>query len=793
MHAEPVLEFDELRALLGRYVRSPLGRAELDNVTPLADRSEIEAALADAAEAIEYVRTSSQPQPAARGAAVRPRFDVAVDPAPAVARLRIEGAVLEAAEISELARLLDIAAEIRSLLLAARQKFSRLAEHVAPIADLRELAGQLRGKILPDGSLADDASVLLGRLRRDAEKQRRLIGESLERFLRAHHEDGTLQEDFVTIRNDRFVVPIVTGRERRVDGVIHGSSGSGHTVFVEPLETIHLNNELVQLREEELREVHRLLREFTSRLREHAESIAATVATLGRLELLFAKAEFASDFGCTVPQLSADSNRRLVLREARHPLLEDIFRKQRKKVVPVSLSLSGEVRTLLVSGPNTGGKTVALKTAGLLALMAHAGLPVPAAEAEFPLFDQVLADIGDHQSLQESLSSFSAHIVAIRSMLDGATPDSLVLLDELGRATDPEEGGALGVVILEAFRSRGAFTLASTHLQAMKIYGASTAGVRNGSMGFDDATLEPTYVLRLGAPGKSAGLDIAARLGLDAPVIDAARARMSDTERDVARFLSQLDEQLRAAEQERASLDSRERALDAREKALEQTWERKYAAKLRELEQRAAEMASQFEQRAQAAIEELSQRAVSQKAQVKISKTKREYQEAVASLAPTAAETIAPRPKLVEAARVRLKGIRQPATVRRISGDLLEVEAGFLKMRVPASEIEEVLPASDTPVRSSGIAFHQGPSFEASYREINLIGQRAEEACGKVEKFLDSAALAQVDKIRIIHGHGMGILKRAVGDLLKENPHVAKYYVAPPEEGGAGATIVELK
>jgi DNA mismatch repair protein MutS2 len=240
-------------------------------------------------------------------------------------------------------------------------------------------------------------------------------------------------------------------------------------------------------------------------------------------------------------------------------------------------------------------------------------------------------------------------------------------------------------------------------------------------------------------------------------------------------------------------LGAREQALEAKERSLEQTWERKYAAKLRELEQRAGEMAAQFERRAQAAIEELSQRAVSQKVQAKISKTKREYQEAVASLAPPSTAAVIPRPKISEGVRVRLKGIRQPATVRRISGDLLDVEAGFLKMRVPTSEVEEVLPASDAPARASGIAFHQGPSFETSYREINLIGQRAEEACGNVEKFLDSAALAQVDKIRIIHGHGMGILKRAVADLLKENPHVAKFYVAPPEEGGSGATIVELK
>jgi len=794
MHTEPVLEFEELRALLGCYLRSPLGRAELDRVAPVADRLSIESALADTAEAMEYLRTSAQPQPAARGAAVRLRFDVAADPAPAVARLRIEGATLDAAEIFELTRLLDLTSEVRSLVMAAQERFPRLAAHASTMADLRDLAAQLRGKILPDGTMADDASVALARLRRDAEKQRRLIEESLERFLRAHHEDGTLQENFVTIRNERFVVPVVTGRERRVDGVIHGSSGSGHTVFVEPLETIHLNNELVQLREEELREVHRLLREFTSRLRAHAAAIAETVAAIGKLELLFAKAEFSADFGCTVPRLSPESDRTLILREARHPLLEDILRRQRKKVVPVSLSLHGEHHTLLISGPNTGGKTVALKTVGLLALMTHAGLPVPAAEAEFPLFDQVLADIGDHQSLQESLSSFSAHIMAIRSMLNGATRDSLVLLDELGRATDPEEGGALGVVILEAFRARGAFTLASTHLRAMKVYGASVEGVRNGSMGFDEATLQPTYFLRLGAPGKSAGLDIAARLGLDSDVIEEARARMSHTERDVAQFLDRLDDQLRTAEEERASLASRERAVEARERTLEQTWERKYAAKLRELEQRAAELAERFEKRAQAAIEELSQKAVSQKAQAKISRTKREYQEEVAALAPHSENAFAPRAKITEGARVKLKGIRQPAIVRRVAGgETLEVEAGFLKMRIPASDVEEVLPASDAPTRSSGIAFHQGPSFETSYREINLIGQRAQEACDRIEKFLDSAALAQVDKIRVIHGHGMGILKRAVAELLKENPHVAKFYEAPPEEGGSGATIVELK
>jgi DNA mismatch repair protein MutS2 len=790
MYATEVLEFEALRALVGRYVRSPLGRAELECIAPSSDRAAVETMLAESGEGMEYLRVASQPQTAARGAAIRVRFEGIADPVGAIARLRIEGATLEAREIFEVARLLDLAAEARSILVSAGARFPRLAAHAAAIADLRELARELSGKILPDGTLADHASVALARLRRDIERQRAAIQHSLERFLRAHHEDGTLQEDFVTIRNDRFVVPVVTGRERRVDGVIHGASGSGHTLFVEPLETIELNNELVRLAEEELREVHRILRDFTARLREHAAAIAATAQALARLEFIFAKAEFAAEFRCSVPRISPDSNRRLVLRGARHPLLEDIFRGQRKAVIPVSFDLDEPQRTLLISGPNTGGKTVSLKTTGLLALMAHAGLPVPAAEAEFPLFDEVLADIGDHQSIQESLSTFSAHIAAIREMIDRATANSLVLIDELGRATDPEEGGALGVAVLDALRNRGAFTLASTHLMALKLYGASTPGVRNGSMGFDERTLEPTYVLRLGAPGKSAGLDIASRLGLDPSLIQVARDRMTTAERDVAHFLTEMHQRLDALEAERRDIAERTRALELREQSLEQAWEKKYAAKIREVEQRASELSAEFERTAQAAIADLNQ-----KARAKIAKTRREYQEAVEALAPPAAAPQGSPPvKLEEGARVRLKGIRQPATVRRVlSNGLLEVDAGFLKMQVPAADVEEILPHSVAPAARPNVTFQQGSRFDAAYREINLIGHRAEEACDQVDKLLDSAALAQVDRIRIIHGHGMGILKKAIAGLLANHPHVEKFYAAAPEEGGSGATIVELK
>lgn len=794
MFCESVLEFEELRELLRRYLRSPIGRGELERLEPVADRHVIEEGLADVAEAIEYQRVASQPQTAGRrGSAVRLRFDFDGDPELLIARLRIEGTVLEGRELYEAGRLLDLSAEARSVLLAAADRYPRLGAHASQIHDLREAADALRGKILPDGSLADEASVALARLRRETEKQRKHIEDSLAKFLKAHHGDGTLQEDFVTIRDDRWVVPVVSGRERRVDGVIHGSSGSGQTLFVEPLETIQLNNELVRLREEELRETHRLLREFTAKLRAHAADIGASMRALAVLELLFVKAEFASDFYCVVPRLSADGAERISLKNARHPLLADILRRKRASVTPMSLTLEGQQRTLLISGPNTGGKTVALKTIGLLALMTHAAIPVPADDAEFPLFDQVLADIGDHQSLQESLSSYSSHIVNVRGMLEKATADSLVLLDELGRATDPDEGGALGVAILDAFRRYGAFTAASTHLMAMKTYGSATTGVLNASMGFDDATLQPTYVLRTGAPGKSAGLDIASRLGLEPALIEDARQRMGSNERDAARLLAELHQRIDALDREKDALNKRVLEVDERERSMEQRWERTYAAKIREVEDRAAALGAEFEERARTAIEEMSDKARSQ-AQAKIARTKREFREAVAEIAPRALSPSQPsRPKLEEGARVRLKGVRQPATVRRIlANGGIEVEAGFIKLQVPESDVEEVLAAGSAPQRPSGITLHAGPPLD-SFREINLVGQRAAEACEHLDKFLDNAALAQVDRIRVVHGHGMGVLKKAVAELLGGNPHVAKYYVAPPEEGGSGSTIVELK
>jgi len=795
-----VLEFEALRKLLGRFVSSPLGRRELEKVAPHADRTRLAEDLAEAGEAIEYLRLAARPQPAARGAAIRIDFGGLPDVDAAVHKLRIEGAALEPKEIFELFALLDCAADAKSVLLAAAERFPRLGRRAQTIGDFRGLLKDLEGKILPDGSVADHASVALARVRRDIERQKKSIQESLERFLRAHREDGILQEEFVAIRNERFVVPLIAGQRRKLEGVIHGASSSGHTLFVEPLETIDLNNELVRLAEEEAREVHRILREMTDRLRGYSDSIRQALATVAELELIFAKGRFALEFDCAVPRFGE----RLLLRDARHPLLEDVLRRKRKSAVPISLELNKERRTLLISGPNTGGKTVALKTVGLLSLMAQSALPVPAAEAEFPVFEQVLADIGDYQSIQENLSTFSAHVSNIREMALDVTPDSLVLLDELGAATDPEEGGALGVAVVEHFRAAGAVTLVSTHLMALKIYGASTAGVVNGSMGFDEQTFEPTFQLQVGLPGKSAGLEIATRLGMPEDLMRRARLALSDRERDVTLFLGELHRRIEETQGLEQDLRAKIAELEKREKELAREWEKRESAKLKELERRTEQALARFEEQAQETIGKISQtsdrRQAEQDAQRRVSKAKRELREdfetTVLSTEDDSRQDRIQPLRITEGARVRLKNVRDPARVRRLLGnDRIEVEAGFMKMQVSRDDVIEVLPdAAPAAGRlPQGVSYKPAPELAPVHQEINVIGQRAEEARDAVDEFLDRAVMATASRVRIVHGHGMGILKRTISELLSSHPHVAKFYQAPQQEGGAGATIVELR
>src|SRR5437660_11179108 len=439
----PVLEFDAVRELLRGYTSSPLGRARIAGLTPSIDHAWIEGQQELASEIREFRRLGG-----------RFEFSGLIELSKPSGKSRIAGAALETTEISDVVLVVDRAAEWREIALHPpanmKSEWRRVRSLSDRIVDFTEFLRFFRNKIQPDGTLEDHASPELARVRREIEKQRRAIQESLRGYLRRLSEGGAVQDELITIRGERFVIPIKIEQKRRVQGVVHGASSSGQTVFVEPLETIEQNNELVRLLDDEQAEVHRILLEMTRRIGEHADAILGASDTLAELELQFAKARFAEDYRRTAVTLSDAQNSsqvRLVLTNARHPLLERNFKSKGGEVVPISVELEDERKQLIITGPNTGGKTVALKTIGLLALMAQAGIPVPADRAELPIFDAVLADIGDYQSIEQNLSTFSAHVTNIDFISRTATAHSLVLLDELGSATDPEEGAALAVAI----------------------------------------------------------------------------------------------------------------------------------------------------------------------------------------------------------------------------------------------------------------------------------------------------------------------------------------------------------
>jgi len=796
-----LLEYASLKTLIARWVASEGGRQLLDGIEPSADRSAVESQLAETAEAMVWNEEAGGPKTRGGEMPAQLSFSGIPDTAAVVAKLRIEGSVLEPLELLAVIVLLEKAEQVRQALAAYAAAFPLLARRAAEIADFRETVKAVSGKILPDGTIADHASPMLARVRRDMERQRRQIHESLERFLKQHRDDGMLQEEFVTIRNDRFVVPVVPGAKRRAAGVIHAASGSGHTLFLEPLETIDLNNDLVRLTDDEMREIHRILADLTGRLRQQARDVQRAGAALAALDFAFAKARFAESFDCVIPRFAGGESPRFVLRRARHPLLEDVLRRKQAKVVPVSIDLDSRQRTLLISGPNTGGKTVSMKTAGLLALMAQSGFPVPADEAILPVFNDVLADIGDNQSIEQSLSSFSAHVARVKEIVEAGAPGVLVLLDELGRATDPEEGGALGVAVLDEFNRIGAFTLASTHLLALKVYGATTQGVVNASMGFNEETLEPTYELRTGAPGKSAGLDIASRLGLPPRLIERARAAMSDTERDIAHFLKELESKAGEAREEAAALRQRQLGLEQREKDLTAALEKRESRRVKEIEERAEKAIRVFEQEAREAISRAAAtpetRKQAERAQRDLARARREMREEFAAMA--AGTAAPPKPSMETLApgmRVRLKDVSQPAKVLKVlGGGMIEVEVGFLKMQASADDVKEVLPEAAGAGKRlpAGISFTAGPRFETLTSEVNIIGKTADEAEVEVERFIDACTLADVARVRIVHGHGMGILRKMVQQLLARHPHVESYGPATPAEGGTGATIAQLK
>ena len=804
------LEWEPLLALVAGFAASPVGREAILTLRPSTD----EAWITRQHQLTGELRLLLDEQ-------VSIPLGGLFDPTQLAAKSQIPGAALEAQELQAIARIANDVASWQALL---REPPARIAGKLAGLSEisaalagssLKPLAETIERKILPDGTLADDASPELHRIRREQERQQRAIEESLRSALRRLSGEGSTQDDVITIRGDRFVIPVRSELKRRVSGVVHGASSSGQTVYVEPLETIEQNNELVRLLEEEQAEIHRIFVALTRQVGGYAHAIVAGARVLALVDTLLARARFARDFDCVAPSITPD---KLTLNAARHPLLERHLRANGGHVVPLTLELTSDSRQLIISGPNTGGKTVTLKTTALLAMMAQAGLPVPAASASFPVFTAFLADIGDLQSIEADLSTFSAHILNLNRLSRLADEHTLVLLDELGSATDPEEGSALAVAVAAHFLGCRAWTLISTHHTSLKVYAANTAGVLNAAAGVDEVTLVPNYQLRLGVPGASAGIQTAERLGLNRTIVVAARERLGSQQVDIARFLDRLHKELTQLEEDRKAAREQQYALNQERKKLEREGDIELRNRTRELEQKLASLMKEFEFQMRENVRAIEDRAAQQKlskeAERRIHRLRREFQESfnqtvVAHRTGADAGDINAQPHIVRhiatGDQVRLKSMGKIAVVQReIEKDLFEVALGPIKMRVKRDDIAEVVKSavaqSERPDPLSAARKQKGVHISVSSAnsddmrmEINLIGRTVDEATEELEKYLDRAFLAGLPRVRVIHGHGAGILRRGVRDFLKSHPHVANIAEAPQNEGGQGATLVDLR
>jgi DNA mismatch repair protein MutS2 len=795
--AHDVLEFDKLRELLRLRTTCAPGRRAVDALQFETDRAALEAAFALIREAREWLR----------GAELG--FGGLADPQGWLEKIEGPGIVLEAKETLEAASLLETAGWLRGQFREDAAKFPLLAARVASLADFREVLTAIRRCVLPNGEISDDASAALRRIRASITQTRESIQKTLKQILRSRNAEAG--EDYVTLRNERFVIPVRAEQRRSVPGVMHGASATGQTVFLEPFETVETNNQLVQLAEDEAAEILRILRELTERLQIIREPLLAAAETIAQLDGIFARGRFARDFDAAMPEFSDVSEMRLV--DARHPVLEDKLRRQERAVVPMTLALGGAEKVLVISGPNTGGKTVALKTTGLAALSAQSGIPVAAQRAVLPIFDRVLVDIGDEQSIAADLSTFSAHMLNLRTMLELATPKSLALVDEMGTGTAPEEGAALAVALLDEFRAKNCIVLATTHHDRLKTYASTTPGVVNAAVEFDDVNLRPTYRLMVGVPGGSSGIAIAQRLGIATSIIERARSLLTPESREAADLIAYLHHSRDELDRMQQQMAAERHALEEERKKLRTEWVERQQKRIKDLEAQFAEMQKRFDENVARVIEAVKERelraSLGKTARRKGQDTRSEAREELnaallqtisdsqadlgtgsVSQEPVRAETLQP------GARIRVRGFSKPVIFRRLDGSSAEIEAGPLRMKVAIDEIigvEGALAPQPEPAASRNITVTLQPGEGTASGEINVIGMRVEEATERVDKYLDEAALANQTHVRIIHGHGTGALRKGIAEFLKTHPLVERTAFETEERGGKAITVVDLR
>jgi DNA mismatch repair protein MutS2 len=798
--AQDVLEFDKLRELLRLRTTCAPGRRAVYALEPCTDRAALESAFAFIREAREWLRAGRELG-----------FGALADPQGWLEKLEGPGMVLEPGEFLDAASLLETSGWLRQQFREEAAKFPLLAARAEALSDFRDVHAAIRRCVLPNGEISDDASSTLRRIRVSITQTRESIQKTLKQILRSRNAEAG--EDYVTLRNERFVIPVRAEQRRSVPGVVHGASGTGQTVFMEPFETVETNNQLVQLGEDEAAEIVRILRELTEKLQAVRGTLVASVETIAELDSVFARARFAQEFDAAIPEFSEASELRLV--DARHPVLEDKLRKENRAIVPMSLALGGEERVLVISGPNTGGKTVALKTTGMAALAAQSGIPVAAQRAVLPIFDRLLVDIGDEQSIAADLSTFSAHMLNLKAMLEAATPQSLVLVDEMGTGTAPEEGAALAVALLDEFRAKKCIVLATTHHDRLKTYASTTPGVVNAAVEFDDVNLRPTYRLMVGVPGGSSGIAIAQRLGIATGIIERARSLLTPESREAADLIAYLHRSRDELDHLQKQMAAERHALEEERKKLRTEWVERQQKRIKELEAQFAEMQKRFDENVARVVEAVKERelrgqlekSARRKMQEVRSEARDELNSAVVQAisdsqadlgAHSASANAVSAERLQPGARVRVRGFSKPVVLRRVDGSSAEVEAGPLRMKVAIDEITSVeaeVPASKAnvpPARLQSVTVSSQGGGAAS-GEINVIGMTVEEATERLDKFLDEAALANRAQVRVIHGHGTGALRKGIGTFLSSHPLVEKHSFETEERGGKAITVVELQ
>ena len=785
------LEYKKIIAQLKREMGSAASAKLADELTPLTSEKIIKEELRSTTEAVDLI-VRKGPLPTGGLYDIREALLLAK-----------KGGSLTMRQLLEVQNVLGISSEVVAFMHDdALPELKYIGEMVDLIVEFTALEKEISRCILTEDEMADNASPKLKDIRRNIHQQNQAIKNKLSRIITSSSNKTYLQDAIVTMRDGRYVIPVKQEYRSFFPGMVHDQSKGGATLFIEPQGVVELNNKLRELEVEEQLEIARILAELSSRVAEHYREIRSNLELLTKLDFIMAKGKLSCKMHASEPKIDADGELRLI--SARHPLIEY------KKAVPVDIRIGGDYRTLIITGPNTGGKTVSLKTAGLLVMMAQSGLHIPASHAStLPIFGEVFADIGDEQSIEQSLSTFSSHMKNIVSIIDKASYDSLVLVDELGAGTDPTEGAALAIAILERFYDSGALTMATTHYNELKKYALATSGVENAAMEFDVETLTPTYRLLIGVPGKSNAFEISKKLGLSESVIERASEHIKHGDMEFENVISSIEDDKRKAAADRLDAESMRAEIEERLKKLEEK-EQAISEKRADIIAEAKREARELLRETKSAVKDVQKdlrRLQKSGAHTNLNtgafeKSRRKINEAEDLVSEKVVKQVNSEPVSADTLkigdRVKLLTIGQNGTILSLpdeKGNLM-INIGALKVKARLQDLmlinegKDRKPQAKSSSKYGSLLRSKSSSVSAS---INVMGKNLEDALADVEKYLDDVYMAGLDMVSIIHGRGGGILKDGIRQMLKRKKYVDSYGAASYNDGGEGVTIVRMK